>query len=232
MSRQLSGIILATGLVLACGRASAFELDFLGTALPPSGGNVSASEDELYATTSFVGQPVDIRLSISNSPEGLYVDSFNLSWSTLTYSLPYITQFGGGGFPSDGMHDSEDGFLSSVSLTPTGGSIRISPTEAWFADTDGDFDFTLDYVLSSPHPVGSVFSDNGVTGSGRIDAGVEDYGDPIIGEYNADSRVDFSVSGVISAPEPTSWAMLLIGFGAVGGLARARGRDGRARAAL
>lgn len=112
--------------------------------------------------------------------------------------------------------------MSTVSLDSYGGSITIYPTLGWEAATDGSFSFTLNYTLSSPHPVGSPFNDPSVLGVGGVAYGVENGFDPTIGGYNADANVPFSLTDITSAPEPAQWALLLVGFGVVGAALRGR----------
>ena len=222
MNLRLSGLIAATILVVsATSPATAFTMKFQGTALTGSGGDVSAYEGD-YQTTSFEGEPVDISLSISGSPWGLYVDSFVLSWSGETYAYPFVTAFAGDGFPSDPDSDPGPGFLSSVSLTSSGGTINISPNGEWISETDGDFGLLFSFTYSKPHAVGSTFTDPALSGSGGIAAGYEDVFDPRVGLYDADSQVSFGLSSLIEAPEPATWALMLIGLGCIGSASRAR----------
>lgn len=206
----------------ACNSAAAFSLDFTGVASPGATGNVFSYEGYPIPSVSFAGQPVNLSLDVAGSPEGLYVQDFSVSWSGQTYDYPYQTATGGEGYPADPFYDFAFGFMSAVTFSPSGGSITIFPTFGWEAYTDGSFYLTLSYTLSSPHPVGSVFTDSNVMGAGNVQFGVEDDVDPMIGPYDADSEVPFSLSSVSSAPEPAAWALMLVGLGMIGATCRAR----------
>ena len=104
-------------------------MNLSGVVSPGSDGNVFPYDSNYPpGDVSFDGQPVSISMTIGGDPGSLYVQSFSASWSNQTYGYPYITSFSGTGYPQDPINDNVFGFYSTVSLTPTGGSVSIFPT--------------------------------------------------------------------------------------------------------
>jgi hypothetical protein len=213
---------------LSAAAATSLALDFKGTVSPASSGDVFIYNPFDNEITSFDAQPVDLSMTIMDDVNGPYVSTFALTWSNQTYALPYITSWSGTGFSNDPAYIYAIGNQSTVNVGSSGGSIAIGSTLGYDAAYDGGIEFSVNYALSSPHGSSASFTDNGVVGGGRIEASVNQSYDPSIGEYDAQSYLHFtltSVSQVASgAPEPTEWALLALGFGAVGTVARRRTR--------
>ncbi len=222
---DIKAVIIAAALVAAWTQSTARTLEFKGTALSGSQGYVSPDEPSYVPTLSFVGQPVDILVTLANSPDGLYVQNFTETWSTASYDFPYILNSGATGYPDDDMYFFAFGVQSNVTIGASGGTIDIYSTYGYDSETDGDLSLKLNYTLSSPHGSSSSFTDNAASGDGSSDAYVNGNYDPRVGLYDADSSLTFSLSSVTQvgdAPEPATWAMMLVGFSAIGGAFRSR----------
>jgi hypothetical protein len=194
------------------------SLTFTGVALPGSIGVISPYLDYVHST-SFAGEPVSISMTITGSTDALYVSEFSAQWSDDTYSLPYQTAAGGPGYPDNGEYDDVLGVLSSVNVTAAGGSISIVPTFLFSSETDGEFELSVNFLYGAH---------SGVTGGGTIVTAVNDNYRPDIGPYDGYSHVTFNLTGMTRAgpiPEPATWALMLIGFGGIGGALRLRRRE-------
>ena len=204
------------------------SLNFSGIVSPGSTGESTAfSFEDMFNNTSFDGQPVTISMSVTGTPGHLYVDQFSANWSNATYTAPFVTNWYGTGLPTTPSNDFVSAFFSTVSLDSQGGAISIFPTFEYQGFTDNDFVLHLNYTLSSPHnnPL-SDFSDGGVAGGGDIRAYIADGdGYPFHTYFTGESRLNFTLTGMSQSgpvPEPSVWAMLLLGFGALGAAARRR----------
>jgi hypothetical protein len=218
-------VIIAAAALAACTQSAALTLEFKGTALAGSQGYVSPDEPSYVPTVSFVGNPVDISVTLANSPDGLYVSGYTETWSTGSYDFPYILSAGSTGYPDDDIYFFAVGVQSAVTVGASGGAIDVSSTYGYDSETDGDLSLKLNYTLSSPHGSTSSFTDNSASGGGSSDAYVNGDYDPRVGLYDADSSLAFSLSSVTQIgdiPEPATWAMMLIGFCAIGGATRSR----------
>lgn len=227
---NIAGALSAAAILAFPAYAHAVDLSmsFTGVVSPGSVGTVFPYDPSVSAPpTSFDGQPVNISLSISGTPGDLYVSGFSASWSNQPHTLPYITSWGGPGFPNDPSNDSLQGFFSSVSLTSTGGSISLAPTSGFISFTDSNFGLSLNYTFSTPHDPFSSFTDNGLSGGGTFGGFKTFVFDAAIGPYDAGSHGDFTLGGVtqVGVPEPAAWALMLAGFGGVGAAMRARRRS-------
>jgi hypothetical protein len=107
--------------------------------------------------------------------------------------------------------------LSNVTLTDTGGHIRIFPGLWYEGDYDGHFNLDLTYMLSSPETVGSDFTDNAITGSYSFSYFVNAAG------FGSDHDFSGAGTGTLTrltafgaVPEPADWMLAMIGLGAVG----------------
>jgi hypothetical protein len=224
-ARLCAAVLALLMLGAPAARAVSLSMVFTGVASQGSSGGVFPYGSEPL-TTLFGGQPVQISLTVTGQPGSLYVSGFSVSWSQLSYTAPFITGWGGTGLPQSPDNDWAIAFYSNVSLGADGGSIQIFPTEGWFAATDGDFGLSFSYSLSQPeNPYGS-FSDPGLKGLGSFSVYENDYGDPILGTYDAESSGQFFLTKLTqtSIPEPATWAMLALGVGIVGFAARYRRR--------
>ncbi len=214
----------------SCQAAISLSLGFGGEVLANSGGSIVLVPYGPMppSMVSFVGEPVNIAVSVVGNPADLYVNSFSISWSNQTYTLPYITSAGGIGFPND-CGACGFGFQSSVNLGPSGGSISIFPTGEWEAFTDGSFGLQFSFSFSKPqNPYGSFIDDN-LSGGGNVSEYLPFSYDPSIGFYDSTSNVNFALSSltqVSSIPEPSTWVMALVGFAGLGyaGWAKAKRR--------
>lgn len=218
-------LLAAAALALPAGAHAATHLDmsFSGVVVDGAQGRVSPYLDT-PVSTSFAGQPMTLSLSMINDNGNVYVDGFSAQWSQETYIAPFTKSWSGAGLPMDPLNDWAIAFYSTVSLTDAGGSIHIFPTFGFIAATDSDFDLTIDYSLDHQHNAFGSFSD-GLTGGGRFDSYLTFVFDPDIGPYDASSTGNFALSRIIqtsSVPEPSTWAMLTLGFVAVAVAARKR----------
>ncbi len=166
-------------------------------------------------TVSFAGQPVTIHVGVAYPGGVASVTAFSVSWSNQTFSLPVLTNFSGVG--------GSTAFLSLVSLTNTGGTIDISPSDSYIGANDGWFDLDLSYTLPAPHSPSAPFTDT-VTGGGSLDGFVMVESDPTFGYYDNTVSGDFTLTSLTSAPapEPAAWATMLIGLFGLGVALRAR----------
>ena len=222
----LAGLAFAAALAgpIAAQAAANLTLTFTGVALQGSGGSVSPYGGG-GGSTSFAGEPVTISMTIAGQPGALYVSGFSATWSGQTYALPYQTSAGATGFPNDGFYDNSFGVMSNVSLTSAGGSISIFPTNAYISTTDGELNLGVNFNYGSPHGLAS-----GVTGGGAIVTAVNQNYRPDIGFYDGGSSVSFNLTGMTregAIPEPSAWALMLIGVAGIGGAIRLRRRPRR-----
>lgn len=222
---RTQALVLAAALLSPCmvNTATLQTLEFTGVALPGATGQVFPYDTGNPQSASFVGEPVTMSLSLSRAGAEYYVSHFDVRWSDDAYSLPFITDWQGDGIPASLDDQSFLGFLTQVNLAPQGGSIRISPTAFFLSSLDANFELALDFTFSQPRNPYASFAD-AVTGDGEIDAFLTFVFDPRIGAYDAASNLDFALTGVraTAIPEPTSWALLLLGFAGVGLMLRRR----------
>ncbi|HEY2049004.1 MAG TPA: PEP-CTERM sorting domain-containing protein [Caulobacteraceae bacterium] len=215
---KLFGAVVAA-LALGSSAAQAVEVSmaFTGVVSPGSSGGVFPYGSEPLST-SFDGQPVQISLTIAGEPGALYVSGFSMSWSQASYSAPFITGWSGPGLPQSPDNDLSVAFYSNVSLGADGGSIQVFPTDGFLAATDADFDLDFSYSFSQPQNPYGAFTDSGLTGSGSFGADEIFLSDPILGNYDASSSGQFSLSRLAQTivPEPSTWAMLVLGACLVG----------------
>lgn len=222
--------VVAIAAVLACpayAHAVNLSLTFTGTVSPGSTGDVFPFDQNISpGQTNFDGQPVTISMSIVGSPGNLNVSSFSAQWSNQTYALPFTTSWSGVGLPNAPENDFVPGFFSTVSLDSNGGSITIFPDAGYVGLTDSDLNLSLNFAYSGPHNPFSTFVDNGLTGGGNTNSYLNAGLSPLIDSpYDASTNLDFILSGVSladAAPEPGTWAMLVIGLAALGGVVRRR----------
>jgi hypothetical protein len=201
-------------------------LDFSGVVSPGSLGDILIDSSGAEVTTNFDGQPVDLAMTVSGDPGAYYVSSFTASWSNSTYAYPFITHDGGTGLVNEPANDFVFGFYSTVDLNSLGGSIHIFPTSGYIGITDGDFELTFNFTYSTPHAPFGNFSDSGLTGGGTFDDFKTFLIDPVIGPYDPESFGGFTLTGVtqrvVGVPEPSSWALMLLGMTSLGVSLRAR----------
>jgi hypothetical protein len=217
--KPLVVLLGAAGMVLLpqAAKASAFlNLDFTGTASADLIGSVFAYAEPSPPDVSFSGQPVTIHLAISDYLGTAYVSHFSIDWSNQTYAFPVITGREADASPYYG-NDSDITYFSTVDLSDTGGQISIDGSGGFVAATDGDFQFDLNYVLPAAHAPNTAFS-SPVTGGGHVDAFTMLNIDPVIGPYDAQTFGDFTLSSLTSSPvpEPSAWAMMLVGLAGLG----------------
>jgi hypothetical protein len=201
-------------------------IDFRGIVSTGSAGRVLIDTTFTEETTNFDGQPVDLSIVVSGDPGAYFVSSFTASWSNATYAFPFITHEAGDGFVIDPANDGLFGFYSTVDLNSLGGSISIFPTNGYIATTDGDFELTFNFTYSTAQDPFGNFTDNGLTGGGTFDDFKTFLIDPAIGPYDPESLGDFALTGVtqrvVGVPEPSAWALMLLGVASLGVALRAR----------
>lgn len=176
--------------------------------------------DTVYDSVSLVGYPVFIEIEFKQPGEGPYPTN-----------KPYFSDLGFGlsnsrpgpghwffetrqGVPEEWSLREGVGLYSIGSRGPAGGSISIIPGWFWLAAEQNSCCFALDWswLLSQPHGPFSPYFDPDATGQGSF--GAELWFNSI--------WVSFDITSVrqIAVPEPGAWIMLLLGFGAIGGMAR------------
>lgn len=222
------GLSVLLALPAAAGAAIHLQMNFTGVVTTGSVGQVLIYDDISSHTRSFEAEPVSISLSLTKDQQYFYVDHFSVAWSDDADPLPYIDHWGGEGVPQTGTNESFLGFYSTVDLHETGGSITIFPTPNFIAFTDSKFGLALNFVTSGPHDPLSAFTDT-VTGGGDINAYLTYVFDPELGPYDADSTVHFALTSLEQTrgvPEPGAWALMLLGFLAVGTAIRRRAGHG------
>jgi hypothetical protein len=221
---RLWPLVLATTLALpATAQAGHLTLDFTGVVSDGATGRIFPYGDMEPGLTSFAGEPMLISLSVAQGASGDYVDAFTASWSDQTYALPYIRERSGGGLEQTEENESAIAFFSFVTLTDTGGHIRIFPTPEFHAATDADFTLDFAFTYSSPHDPNASFVDNAIAGGGNFDASLN-FVFADFGPYDALSSGDFTLSSVTQTvvPEPALWAVMILGFGGAGMALRRR----------
>lgn len=223
----LASLMGVAALLASPGAADAaihLQMNFTGVVTTGSAGHVFAYDDSSTYTRSFVGEPVTISLSLTKDQQYFYVDAFTVTWADDADLVSFIDLWAGEGVPQTGTNESFLGFYSTVDLYESGGAITIFPTPNFIAYTDSDFGLALNFVTSGAHDPLSAFSDT-VTGGGDINAYLTFVFDPLLGPYDADSTVHFtlmSLDQTRGVPEPATWAVMLLGFIAVGATVRRR----------
>jgi hypothetical protein len=109
------------------------------------------------------------------------------------------------------------GMLSAVRLTDSGGSISIRPSAGLASVLDSSFGGALTYSFSQAHDPFSRLIDFGLTGKGTASASQGVFANTHAGFVLTSLR-----QKLVAVPEPTSWALMLIGFVALGGALRGR----------
>jgi len=219
----LGGVLFAAALAgpMTASASASLSLTFSGVATPWSSSDLTPFRTDIPpSSVSFVGEPVSIALTIAGDPGRLYVSGFSAQWSSQTYTLPYITGLSGPGFPDDPLHEGWSGFMSVVNLTDAGGEIRLYPTLGYMSDTDGSAGLDIHFTYGEPHDPYA-----GITGGGTAYSDVSDHYDPTIGPYNGGANVTFNLSAMTRSgaiPEPSCWALMLMGFGGLGAACRRR----------
>jgi hypothetical protein len=226
MSALARGASAALLLLLATAARAAqhVTMHFTGVVSRPAQGVVSPYFDD-PAQTSFAGLPMTITLGVTRDGGETYVDQFMAQWSDQTYDAPFITGYSGDGLPTTPENENVFGFFSTVALGDTGGSLFITPTPTFIAATDGDFDLSFNFTYSSPHDPFSTFADPAISGGGTFDAFFTFLIDPVLGPYDADSAGPFTLTGLTQTagvPAPQAWSLMILGFAAVGAMARRR----------
>lgn len=195
----------------AAAHATDVWLDVKGVATAGATGDVFEYRNASSNEVSFAGDPVEFRMQIVGDPGSQYVLSYAASWGAGSYALPYITGWSGSGLPSsDFPYVDEIGYFSTVSFAAAGGTVSIEPTSRLVAALDGAFSGNVTYTLS---PAG---------GAGEVGGSINQGADPTIGLYDAAAQVPFTVTSVTvsPAPEPGTWAMLIVGLAGLGLAAR------------
>jgi hypothetical protein len=159
------------------------------------------------------GNPLAVNLLISDYLTIPYVGYF---------SLPGVPTASGTTRLNTPANETVNSLLSTVNLSASGGSISIGPSIRYEEFYDGYFILNLVYTLGSPQPIGATFVDNGISGSGSYSYYVNaSYGHPGVSDYFG--RGSFTLSSLAAeAPEPTTWATMILGLGGVGGMLRRR----------
>jgi hypothetical protein len=159
---------------------------------------------------SFVGDPVSFTIHVTGSPGDLYVDSFLANWGGASYSPQDLSRRGDSkGGPQSSFGAGYD-FLSDVDLTGPDKSIHLSSTADYAGATDGGFALNVDWTNTA----------HGRVGSGTVGTALTGGYDPVLSYYDGDGGVYFAL-----VPEPSAWAVMLLGSTALGvALRRRRGR--------
>jgi hypothetical protein len=232
---MLQPVILAAALSFpACALAGVnATLNFTGVLTPGSGDRIEQyAGDNLYFA-QFDGDPFTLSLHLTGTFSNPYIDSFSLQWTDPNYSPPspwVLGWTGVNGVPfalDDGTPSI--GFDSHAAVTRNGGSGGIQAPFFYIAVTDGSFNLDFSYSLSHPRTRFSSFTDNGVTGGGNFSASLDGANLIGLGPSDENSGVGLTFTSLTQigrsvAPEPSSWAMLILGLGAIGAAARARRR--------
>ena len=172
----------------------------------------TAGASDLWAL-QFSGAPVGADVILSDLSTNPYVSFF---------SMPAIRDMVGETVLDTPANEDLVTLLSTVSLSPSGGSIHVFPSANYVSFYDGSVYLDINYTLSAPQPIGGRFVDNNITGTGFYRYYVNaSYGHP--GVRDRFGSGTFSLTSLSAAvPEPAQWTLLILGFAAIGALTRHR----------
>jgi hypothetical protein len=226
--RKIAAFAFATAVAMLLTPAAAtgaILLNFTGVASTGSFRAISyyPGAPDPYVSDSLAGALVTISLKVEDPWGTPWISDFNADLSdTGNPALPLNWQ--GQGFPPTLPNDldpaSQLGFISNVSLTSTGGALRIDLTDGYCLVQNRCMGFSLDYTLSQAQNQGSRFTDTAVLGTGEL----YDYFPGPFPVYDTTTNVFFNLTSVSQTPVPElgTWMMLIAGFAAVGYAARRR----------
>jgi hypothetical protein len=227
----LVGLFLLTVAPVGAQAAQTLSLSFTGV----TGGIATSVTPNLTfpatSTATFTG-PVTIDLSIADYLADPYVSSFSIHWGLAASAPPYTTGWSATGSPSSVDPFLAKTFLSTVSLSDTGGSIHIFPSAGYVGFFDGGFNLDLDYTFPIPQPLTSSYSTDLVGGNGSVGYSLNQAFDPSVGFYDGSGSGRFQINGVtavanLGVPEPAMWALMIVGFFGLGAALRAQRRRTR-----
>ena len=226
MRTSFAAAITAAALALA-GPASAVEviLDFGGSACP--GGSCSNTEAILAGYGDTTG--LDVSYRSLNHPAGTVYQPYLKYW--LTFGDLSGVVWGGANdddYRSENIFDALDGFEISLRSFDVATFARSTPSSPFAISSLGGVSIFAGDIATNPgahnHFVlnGAYFSD-GI----RLGWGPDGYN---VGVDNLvlDIRAVTAAPAPLPIPEPALWAMMIAGFGTVGGLIRHVRRRGGA----
>jgi PEP-CTERM motif len=216
VSRAIQGIVFGASL-LAAGVASASTVDVLGTAGPwdptIAGNPAYGTGDQTPATVVSVNGGDNITIT--------YLSGLTSAFSGLAPSVD-ATGYVGSGF---GSGTGLTGVGSSGNVFP---SFTIDPTNSgspiYLAALIGDFVNASGVVIGTPFAPGDgPFAVTAPSGAVALQLGLND---DIFSDNTGDLQIDVTGSTVVSGvPEPSTWAMMILGFCGIGAMTYRRRKN-------
>jgi hypothetical protein len=183
------------------------------------GGPASANYQQVYNKTGFSG-PISITAVQFEYGQGtgtVNLGNYTLSASTTTAAVDGLSSV----FAANIGGDNTQVFNGTLASSYNGTLLTLTFSTPFAYDPSGG-NLLLDFVISNPTNSGSVFfkSDNG--NAGGVYSRMQNFGSGTSG-YGLQTTFIFG-NAVPAVPEPATWAMMLAGFGIVGGAMRRRQR--------
>ncbi len=204
------------------GNASAAEKMFLnisGTADPGFEAEIFTYSPVSDNFADFSGSAVHIQMEIDNLSTSPFVSSFDVSWGDP--SSPFPTGNGGSAYTNPFTGD-DVGYISTVELSPTTFDIASGPSPYFSSFCDCGIVLQFEIDLAQPWDGAHSIIASGALGTGSIDDEAQGvftglgYGDEYV-------KGNFHINSVVAqVPEPSTWALMIGGFGLVGMRLRSR----------
>jgi hypothetical protein len=217
--RAIQGIVFAASLSVA-GIASATTVTVLGTAGPWDPTNTSNPDYGVHDQTA----PTVVNVNAGDNIVIQYNSGLTSAFAGLAPSVD-ATGYVGSNF---GSGTGLSGVGSSGTVFP---SFTIDPTNVgspiYLAALIGDFVNTTGVVIGTPFATGDgPFSITAPSGAAALQLGLND---DIFSDNTGFLKIDVTGSTAVSAvPEPSTWAMMILGFCGIGFLAYRRKQNGPA----
>lgn len=200
--------ISAIGLPAAAG--ASLHLLITGTDTAGSSTSNQTYGDRPAGQADLSGEPFTLSITIQNYQSDPYISAFSVNVGNP--HGPYITM--ASAFSSEHQYDGIDGVFSA---NATGGSFQFGSGTDYETRSDATFLVFATFQFETPEDLSSSFSTS-ASGSGGASLRQED----LEQSFSAGLNIT-SVQGFTSAPEPSTWAMMIAGFGLAGVGVRRRG---------